>query len=45
MSNLLANDEGDKQMKLGTVHRSGIYFMAEENPRKSQPRDCLMNAV
>jgi hypothetical protein len=45
-SHLLANDKGDNEVKPGAVHRStGIYFMAEENPRKSQLGDNLMKAV
>ena len=33
---LSANDKGDNEMKLGAVHRSGIYLTAEENPGKPQ---------
>jgi hypothetical protein len=33
-----ANNKGD-EMILQTVHRSGIFLTAEENPRKSQLRD------
>ena len=39
----VANDKGDNEMILGTVHRSpGICLTAEENPRKPQLRDRLM---
>ena len=38
----VANDKGDNEMILGTVHRSpGICLTAEENPRKLQLGDRL----
>ena len=42
----VANDKGDNEMILGTVHRSpGIYLTAEENPRKLQLGDRLMKGL
>ena len=39
----VANDKGNKEMILGTVHRSpGICLTAEENPRKPQIGDSLI---
>ena len=43
---LSSNVKGDNKIKSGAVHRSsGIYFWAEENPRRSQLGDRLMKAV
>jgi hypothetical protein len=40
VSRLSANDKGDNEMLLGTVHRPpGIYLTAEENFRKPQLGD------
>ena len=42
-SGLPANDKGDNEMILGAVHRCpGICLTAEENPRKPQLGDRLM---
>ena len=42
----VANDKGDNEMILGAVHRSpGIWLTAEENPRKPQLGDSLMNGL
>ena len=42
----VANDKGDNELILGTVHRSpGICFTAEENPRKPQLGDRLMKGL
>ena len=39
----VANDKSYNEMILGAVHRSpGIYLTAEENPKKSQLVDRLM---
>ena len=43
---LVANDKGDNEMILGTVHRSsGICLTAEENPKKPQVGDHLMKGL
>jgi hypothetical protein len=39
-SRLSANDKFDNEVKLGTAHRSGIHFRAEDNPGKPQLGDC-----
>jgi hypothetical protein len=40
----VANDKGDNEMIPGAVDRStGICLRAEENPRKPQLGDCLMD--
>ena len=37
---------GDNEMILGTVHRSLVICLtAEENPRKPQLGDCLINGL
>ena len=42
----VANDKGDNEMIPVAVHRSpGIYFTAEENPRKPQLGDRLMKGL
>ena len=44
-SRLSANDKGDNEMKLVAVDRyPGIYLTDEENPRKHQIEDRLINA-
>ena len=41
----VANDKGDNEMILGAVHKSpAICLTAEENPRKPQLGDSLMNS-
>ena len=45
-SRLSANDKGDNEMILGTVHRSlGIYLTTEESSGKTKLGDRLMKAV
>ena len=42
----VANDKGDNEMIVGTVHRSpGSHLIAEENPRKLKLRDRLMKGL
>ena len=42
----VTNDKGDNEMILGALHRSpGICFTAEENPRKPQLGDRLMEGL
>jgi hypothetical protein len=42
----VANDKGDNEMVLGTVHRyPGICLTAEVNPRKPQLGDRLMKGL
>ena len=41
----VANDKGDNEMILGAVHRSGNYLTAEENSRRPQLGNRLMNGL